>query len=239
MKKIVSQLVVAVVCALLGFLLTYQFKLLNTKNENKTIAQNQDILGEIDRLKKEKEDLIQTNTTLSEELKRLEETATKSGELEGEIKKQLDNTRMQLGTLDVKGPGIILTITPKTDIFSSNGVESTRELTEEELVYLVNVLWYSRAEAISINDTRITSQTGIKTSGKSISIGSVGKVDPKDKIVIKVIGDKAKLTNGVNYGGTLQYGALKHYSIDVKSNDDIVISKTAQGSRNEYLKPVQ
>ena len=36
--------------------------------------------------------------------------------MEAEVKKQLDNTRMQLGLIDVKGPGIIITITPKTNI---------------------------------------------------------------------------------------------------------------------------
>ena len=53
---------------------------------------------------------------MSEELKKLEETVAKEGAMEAEVKKQLDNTRMQLGLIDVKGPGIIITITPKTNI---------------------------------------------------------------------------------------------------------------------------
>ena len=58
MKKIISQLVVAVVCAILGFLLTYQFKMLRIAGEYQITAQNQDILSEIEILKKEKEDLL-------------------------------------------------------------------------------------------------------------------------------------------------------------------------------------
>ena len=59
-------------------------------------------------------------------------------------------------------------------------------------------MWYSRAEAISINDFRITPQTGIVLSGNLIKIGSAGQISPKEKIVIKVIGDKGKLNDRCN-----------------------------------------
>lgn len=239
MRKIASQLVVAIVCALLGFFLTYQFKMLNLAKEGQTTTQNQDILAEIERLKKEKEELLTTNNSLSEELKKLEDEAASEGDVEGEIKKALDNTRMQLGLLDVKGPGVVITLAPKSNIFGSNSTETSWQMSEDELVYIVNILWYARAEAISINDMRITPQTGIKTSGKSISISSIGKVDPNEKIVIKAIGDKSRLNVAVNYGGSLSYGALKNYTTDVKQTDEVVVNKTTQSFKNEFMKPVQ
>ena len=219
MKRVASQLVVAVVCGFLGFLLTYQFKLLNTKDELTNSYENSDILQEVESLKKEKEELEEANATLNEEIKALEDKATSEGELEAEIKKKLDNARMQLGLVDVKGPGIIITLTPKTSIFGTNTSDSVRTITEDELVYLVNTLWYSRAEAISI--------------------GSAGRVDPSSEIVIKVIGDKSKLNVGVSYGGSLETGALKNYTNDVKSSDEITIIKTTQTLRSDYLIPVQ
>ena len=239
MKRVASQLVVAVVCGFLGFLLTYQFKLLSKKNELTNSYENSDILKEVESLKKEKEELEEANATFNEEIKALEEKATSEGELEAEVKKKLDNARMQLGLVDVKGPGIIITLTPKTSIFGTNTSDSIRTITEYELVYLVNTLWYSRAEAISINDIRITPQTGIKNAGSSISIGSAGRVDPSSEIIIKVIGDKSKLNVGVSYGGSLETGALKNYTNDVKSSDEITITKTTQTLRSDYLIPVQ
>ena len=239
MKRVASQLVVAVVCGFLGFLLTYQFKLLSKKNELTNSYENSDILKEVESLKKEKEELEEANATFNEEIKALEEIATCEGELEAEVKKKLDNARMQLGLVDVKGPGIIITLTPKTSIFGTNTSDSIRTITEDELVYLVNTLWYSRAEAISINDIRITPQTGIKNAGSSISIGSAGRVDSSSEIIIKVIGDKSKLNVGVSYGGSLETGALKNYTNDVKSSDEITITKTTQTLRSDYLIPVQ
>lgn len=238
MKRVMSQIVVAIVCALLGFLLTYQFKLLS-KQQDTTIYENTDILAEIESLKKEKEELVEANAQLSEEIKTLEENAAAEGELEGEIKKNLDNARMQLGLLDVKGPGIVITLTPKTSIFGSTTADSSGAMTENELVFIVNLLWYSRAEAISINDIRITPQTGIKNAGSSISIGSAGRVDPSGEIVIKAIGDKSKLSVGVNYGGSLETSKLKNYNSDVKQSDEIVIGKTTQTLRSDYIIPTE
>lgn len=240
MKRVLSQIVVALVCALLGFLLSYQFKMLKEDNNENVTYDSTDILSEIEALKKEKDDLQQTNTTLSDELKKLEELAVKEGEVEGEIKKQLDNARMQLGLLDVKGPGIVITLTPKNSIFGTNTTQTIQSLSEDEIVNLVNSLWYARAEAISINDMRITPQTGIKTAGNSISIGSAGRVDPSNPITIKVIGDKNKLTNAVTFPGVLDVGALKNsYTNDVKQIDDITINKTTESLRYEYIKPVE
>ena len=239
MKKVLSQLVVAIVCAFLGFLLTYQFKQLSVANSGDIDYDSADILSEIEILKKEKEDLQKNNEILSEELKQLEDAAAREGEIEGEIKKQLDNVRMQIGLLDVKGPGVVITLALKNSVFGTNGTQTVNTVSEEEIINLINSLWYAGAEAISINEMRITPQTGIKMAGSSISIGSAGRVDPNSEIVIKAIGDKNKLNLAVIFPGVLDYGALKSYSSDVKQIDDISIVKTTQSFRYEYIKPVQ
>ena len=239
MKKVLSQLVVAIVCAFLGFLLTYQFKQLSVANSGDIDYDSADILSEIEILKKEKEDLQKNNEILSEELNQLDDAAAREGEIEGEIKKQLDNVRMQIGLLDVKGPGVVITLALKNSVFGTNGTQTVNTVSEEEIINLINSLWYAGAEAISINEMRITPQTGIKMAGSSISIGSAGRVDPNSEIVIKAIGDKNKLNLAVNFPGVLDYGALKSYSSDVKQIDDITIVKTTQSLRYEYIKPVQ
>ena len=239
MKKVLSQLVVAIVCAFLGFLLTYQFKQLSVANSGDIDYDSADILSEIEILKQEKEDIQKNNEILSEELKQREDAAAREGEIEGEIKKQLDNVRMQIGLLDVKGPGVVITLALKNSVFGTNGTQTVNTVSEEEIINLINSLWYAGAEAISINEMRITPQTGIKMAGSSISIGSAGRVDPNSEIVIKAIGDKNKVNLAVNFPGVLDYGALKSYSSDVKQIDDITIVKTTQSLRYEYIKPVQ
>ena len=238
MKKLTSQILLAIVCAVVGFLLAHQFKMLSEKNKANMTNQNLNILAEIEALKKEKEELTQVNTSLSDELKQLEEKVAEEGAVEGEIKKQLDNARMNLGLVDVKGPGITITITPKSNIFGSSSESSRSVLTEDEIVHVVNSLRYTKAEAISINDYRLTPQSGIKNSGNWIWIGTAAKIDPKEKIVIKVIGDKQALSVAANFQGVLDYGALQNYYCEVKESDEIIINKTTQSLKSEYIKPV-
>lgn len=239
MKKVTSQIFLAIVCAFLGFLLAHQFKMLNEKNKANMSNKNLDIVSEIELLKKEKEELTKVNTSLSDELKLLEEKVSQEGAVEAEIKKQLDNARMNLGLVDVKGPGIIITITPKSNIFGSSSDSSRSVITEDEIVHVVNSLRYIKAEAISINDYRLTPQTGIKNSGNWIWVGTSAKIDPKEKITIKVLGDKQALSVAANFQGVLDYGALQNYYCDVKESDEIVINKTTQSLKSEYIKPVE
>jgi len=241
MKISRSQLFIAIVCGLLGFLLAYQFKVLSNKNIESKISNydKNDIISEVESLKKEKEELASTNSKLSDQLKQMEETAAKNGDMGQDIKNQLDEARMHLGIVDVKGQGIVLTITPKTSIFGSTTNDSSRDLGEDELVHIVNLLWYSGAEAISINDIRITPQTGIKTAGNGIAIGSTGKVYPRDKITIKAIGDKGRLNVGISFPGSLEYLALPNYNNEVKSEDDIFIGKSKQSLKSDFIKSVK
>lgn len=241
MKISRSQLFIAIVCGLLGFLLAYQFKVLSNKNIESKISNydKNDIISEVESLKKEKEELSSTNSKLSDQLKQMEETAAKNGDMGQDIKNQLDEARMHLGIVDVKGQGIVLTITPKTSIFGSTTNDSSRDLGEDELVHIVNLLWYSGAEAISINDIRITPQTGIKTAGNGVAIGSTGKVYPRDKIIIKAIGDKGRLNVGISFPGSLEYLALPNYNNEVKSEDDIFIGKSKQSLKSDFIKSVK
>ena len=239
MKKLTSQILLAIVCAFLGFLLAHQFKMLNEKNKANMSNKNLDILSEIEALKKEKEELTKVNTSLSDELKQLEEKVSQEGAVEAEIKKQLDNARMNLGLVDVKGPGIPITITPKSNIFGSSSDISRSIISEDEIVHVINSLRYIKAEAISINDYRLTPQSGIKNSGNWIWVGTAAKIDPKEKIIIKAIGDKQALSVAANFQGVLDYGALQNYYCEVKESDEIIINKTTQSLKNEYIKPVE
>lgn len=237
MRKRESQIVVAGVCALLGFLLAYQFKMLNKDTNQQKYST--DILEEINILKKEKEELLASNNSLSEEIKKLEEAAAKEGELELEIKKQLDSARMRLGLVDVKGPGLEINIIPKTSIFNNNSGDISKDLGENEIVYLINMLWYAKSEAISINGIRVTPQMGIKNSSNYISLGSAGKLSAKEVMQIKVIGDKGALKAALEFPYALSFGALPNYKIEIKESDEIIIEKSTQSPTNNYITPVE
>lgn len=235
MKKHTSQIFLAIVCGFLGFLLAYQFRMLAFNNKNKENYNNKEMISEIETLKKANEELTKEKESLSENLKKIEDEAKEDGDISRELTSQLEQARMQLGTETVKGPGIIVTLTPKSSVFANN-VNDSAKVNDEQLINLTNVLWYARAEAISINDYRVTSQTGIKNSGNYIWIGSSERINPEEKITIKVIGDKTKLQVGLTWQDAAS--RIPSYDVNIEESDDITIEKSNQTIRNDYIKPV-
>ena len=236
MKKHTSQIFLAIVCGFLGFLLAYQFRMLAFNNKNKEKYNNKEMLSEIETLKKANEELTKEKESLAENLKKIEDEAKEDGDISRELTSQLEQARMQLGTETVKGSGIIVTLNPKSSVFANN-VNDSAKVNDEQLINLTNVLWYARAEAISINDYRITSQTGIKNSGNYIWIGSSERINPEEKIIIKVIGDKTKLQVGLTWQDAA--ARIPSYDVNIEESDDITIEKSNQAIRNDYIKPVK
>jgi uncharacterized protein YlxW (UPF0749 family) len=240
-KRIISQITVASVCALLGFMLTYQFKLLSAEEmrfkSGSQYTSTTEITAEIEQLKKQKEEIEKKNNELVSQLMKYERAATDRSELTKEIKKQLDDARILLGITDVQGSGVILYLTPKDSVFSST--TSGFYATEEELFYIVNELNFAGAEAVSINDKRITSQSGIKGSSSTTDILINGdKVSPHERIVIKAIGDKVKLDSALNFIGTLDFKNLAAYRIQIEPSDSIKIPRYNRAYKSDFVKPV-
>lgn len=238
MKKITSQIVVALVCALLGFLLAYQFRLLNTKEKVTTENYDKsDIVSELEALKKEKELLISKNETLTSDMKKIEQAAANRGDVNQEIKNELDKTRMMLGSEDVKGKGIILYINPKSNILSS---KDNTYITKYEVVNLINELFAAQAEAVSINDHRITPQTGITSvSGDKIWIGTNEKISSREPIEIKAIGDQTTLKEALLFPGVMERVLLGSYTYEIKTKEDMTIKKSNQTLLVEFMKSVK
>jgi uncharacterized protein YlxW (UPF0749 family) len=238
MRKFSSQLTVALVCAILGFMLTYQFRLLSVDDKNLSQSgNNSEFTAEIEQLNKQKGELEKRNNELMSQLKKYEDTAANQNELSKEIKNQLEDYRVLLGIYEVQGQGITIYLSPKNTTF--NGDNSQFYLKDEELIYLVNELNFAGAEAISINNKRITSQSGIKSSSNnSYILINDEKISPKNKIEIKAIGDKVKLYSALYFPATLEYENLNFYDIKIDKNDSLKIEKYNKTFRSGYVKTI-
>jgi uncharacterized protein YlxW (UPF0749 family) len=224
MKKLKLQIAVAIVFMLMGFLVTYQFKIINKKEkpENVDKAGKAEILAQIEKLKSYIEDVESSNKKLAEEIKRYEDMATKTDNSTKLIKDQLDNSRIILGLMDVEGPGIIITLSPKSSIFTKN--EPALLIMDVELLSIVNELRNKGAEAISVNGRRITSRSGIKSSSNnSYILVNDEKISPQDRIEIKAIGPRSRLIEVHSYIRELHFRELYINvvaSYDVKMTED-------------------
>ena len=156
-------------------------------------------------------ELSSWKTKYEEASKLLEETKAKISEYEQTmanneessklLKEELNQAMIKLGKTDVTGSGIVVTLKDNDMAY----------IDAYDLYKLVNELRLAGAEAISINDIRITAMTDIKWIANGlIRIDSSPVTSP---YVIKAIGDQTYLESGL----TLKtYGYMDYV---IKSND--------------------
>lgn len=240
MGKFKSQISVGIVCIILGFMLVNQFKTLMNRDSalNLTGNNSSDITVEIDQYKKEKVALEGKIDELQKKLKNYEDSAASKSASTKNLLDELDKTRISTGETDVKGPGIVIYINPSDKIFgnSLNG-NIADKITDKHLVYLVNELRFAGAEAVSINDIRIVSRTGIRTAGNYILINDE-KVSPSSRITIEAIGDENLLYSAMSFPEV--FSDFKDLAdIKFEKKDNISIKKYNKSYKFEYAKPVK
>lgn len=106
-----------------------------------------------------------------------------------ELLELLERDALATGTVAVAGPGISLTVSDGPD-----AVEDPRGyVQDQDLQHVVNALWASGAEAISVNGHRLTAKTAIRSAGQAILVDLVGVSGPYE---IQAIGDRNDLETG-------------------------------------------
>jgi uncharacterized protein YlxW (UPF0749 family) len=236
MKRYKSQISVALVCCILGFMLAYQFKLLNSQAKiSKVGGTNSDITLEIEQYKKQKEEMQKNIDDLQGKIKNFEDAAANRSDESKAILAELETTRLLTGTKDVQGQGVVLYLTPNKNILGND--LTIDRITDKHLVYIVNELVAGGAEAVSINNIRITPRTGIRTSGNNIRINEEN-VSPLDRITIKAIGDKELLAGTLGFPGVLsEFDLVSKYTYE--KSDNITINKYNKGFKFEFAKPIK
>lgn len=105
---------------------------------------------------------------------------------------------LEAGATAVQGPGVIVRLADAPPPATSPGenVEGER-INSRDIQFVVNALWSSGAEAISINDHRMTSTSAIRFAGKAIIVDFRGLTPPYE---IRAIGDPDRLAEETTTG---------------------------------------
>ena len=114
---------------------------------------------------------------------------------------ELSRLRLLTGEVAVTGPGLVLTVDDAPDARAKAAGGDPRDaggfpegrVTSFDLQILVNGLWQSGAEAISINGQRLTSRSSIRFAGDAILVDYRPLTPP---YVISAIGDGREMQTG-------------------------------------------
>lgn len=234
MKKIRSQVSVALVCAILGFMLTYQFKVLMNRDKGLDVSKNAtDITVEIEQYKKGKTALEKKLSDVEAQLKDYENNEANKNDTSKQIYSDLQISRTLLGLTDVQGEGVTIYLTPDTTLVNNN----LGKITDRHLVYVLNELRFAGAEAISVNDIRITAKSGIRNSGNYIIVNGEDKISPLKRIVIKAIGDKSLLYSALSFPEVFaDFNGI--CEVKFEKTDSLKIGKYNKVYKNKFAIPV-
>lgn len=182
-----------------------------------------------------KKSVLQWNEKYEDSNRKLKDTDKKLDELrknvanmqqDENIQKKIEKYKEILGMTDVNGPGVVVSVADNSENSpnSFSSINTSNYLVHDgNLVAIVNELKSAGAEAISINDKRVTNSTAITCAGNVIQVNGEKVGSP---FIVKAIGPKDLLYGELTKSGGTLY-KLKKYGVitEINKNDNIEISK--------------
>ena len=182
---------------------------------------------------KEKYDLAYDQLEKKEaRLEKLREKASNTGESSESIKTELETNNIELGLTEVIGQGITITLSDG-DGKGGNKLDLSSYLVHySDLIEVINALKNAGAEAISINDQRITNSTAITCVGNVIKINNEKIGVP---FTINAIGSPEKLYGALTMlGGYIDKLKDEGVSVKIEKQSSITIPKYTGIYKFEY-----
>lgn len=141
-------------------------------------------------LELENEQLAKENDKLWKELTRLQ-----AGQSAAALaSQQLEEANRNAGLLEMTGPGIVIILDDSNQ--DRNSEYGNYVIHEEYLRTLINILWNGGAEAIAVNNQRVTTHTEVFCSGAFIQINGTRQMPPYR---IVAIGDQNNLKSALQF----------------------------------------
>lgn len=239
MKKNEANIFVFIASIIIGILISSNFSLskgstwvfLSAKQYKDAYDKKNQLIGDISNLKdKYNEYMSKINNYKYGE-------KTQDEVLSG-FKKEIQDNSLVLGSSDVHGPGIKITLNDSSGNFSEDVIDEELSIIHNtDMIQVINDLKNAGAEAISINGQRVTDRTEVYCNGAFLRVNGVKIAAP---FYILAIGDKDVLKNYMlseeNY---LKGLMLRGIEVDVEQDDEIKINSYSWGIKDKFMKNVK
>ena len=129
-------------------------------------------------LQAQQEALKQRILDLRSHIRDLEAAGQGSAQLATDLTEELEQARMAAGLVPLTGPGIVLQLEDSTVAVPPDGSERDYLVSGDDVLTVVEELWYAGAEAVAVNGERVTTTTAIVDIGGSILVNSAYLAPP-------------------------------------------------------------
>ena len=239
-KKVIS-IVLGIMCFALTLGIFIQLK--TVKGSNSIVGQSNYQEDELRaEVLKYKEKYDNTYNELEKAEKQLEKQRQNSTENNSELEQKEEEIKQgnkMIGLTDVTGPGVIITLNDSKKDASTVLNSSDLLIHNGDVLSIINELKNAGAEAISINDQRVTNMTDIADiTEKNIVINSQRITSP---YTVKAIGDKSYLSSTLNLknSGYVDLMKVNNLDITVEQSDYIEINKYSKELKVNTMKEAE
>lgn len=167
----------------------------NARGTDLRPSRNTTLAGLVEEQSRRSASLTRQHAALSQDIEKLQ---TQQGSIEPKLANQLKTLSDQVGTTPVTGPGLTVTLkdAPREVVKDNPDVDADwLVIHQQDIQAVVNALWAGGADAMSIQNRRVISTTGIKCVGNSVVLHGVPYLPPYK---ITVIGDRRKLQRALD-----------------------------------------
>lgn len=239
MQKHGAQLSIAIVCIVLGLLISMQFRTAQDYYSGARVERAEDLSLKLNTVTQERDVLAQEVVSLREKLGNVPSGSPDVSGLQQELKK----AQMIAGLAPVQGPGVVVTL--DDSLRSPKAGENPNNLLvhDTDILMVVNELKASGAEAIDVNGERVIAMSEIRCAGTTILVNS-NKIGAP--FIITAIGDPDKLESGLTLkGGYMESIKLYGLQSQIKKADSLLVPaytgmfKFVEGSMAESQEGVE
>ena len=236
MKKTKISILFGVRCCVLAIAISIQVKTIDEVNKEvgKTTSGNDRLRDEVLQLREKYNNKYKELEEAESKLEQVRTQAVADNEEDAEKEKQIKQMEKLLGKTEVKGEGIVIVLDDNRDISADEVLNVGDYIVHYyDLMYITNELFNAGATAVSINNQRVTTATGIMCDGNITRVNGEMVGVP---ITIKAIGFPEMLEGQLTRtGGYLEY--LGNYvKIEVQKSNDITIPKFDGVYATDYIK---
>lgn len=211
---------IVLVSVFLGLMLAVQFRIVN--NPNGIFTRTEEAYAELINLNQEKDDLKKEIADLEDAISQANNNS-KSGKINA-INDELNKVQMSAGLVTVSGQGVEI-VWDKSEDSNDQLMGDYNEIDylgffAYEMLEVVNELWGSGAEAISINGHRIISTSEIRFVDPFININTKRVVPPYQ---VLAIGNADNMKNNLELLGKVEFLKNIGYEVTIEKHDDLTI----------------
>ena len=135
------------------------------------------LVADVQRRTAETDTLAQQTAALREQVAQLQATGLAAGSAGAQVSRDLAAVELAAGVGAVTGPGVVVRLDDAVAPKDAPGAQEAPtqagnpgRVLDRDLQDAVNGLWAAGAEAISVNDLRLTTQTAIRSAGEAILV---------------------------------------------------------------------